>query len=103
MPSKPEPPWKRAYLTSGQNSAAPNCPVCGRLNDGFTHIGEKPDRTPPAAGDASLCGYCGALAVFEAGGGLRLPTVEETAEMLSDPRIKLLLSGLPYLPPPESR
>lgn len=91
------------YLASDRNPAAPNCPVCGRLNDGFTEISKTKRPPKPKAGDASLCAYCGALCVFTADGGLRLPTVDESAKMMQDPMIRLLLSNLPVLPPPEGR
>jgi len=75
-------------IRQGDNPAAPRCPVCGALNEAWTAMN---GLRRPKAGDASVCLYCAALCVFTVGGGLRIPTEEETASMLADPFVIKLL------------
>jgi transcription elongation factor Elf1 len=73
-------------IRQGDNPTAPRCPVCGALNDAWTAMKKKPQ-----AGDASICLYCAALCVFNADDSLRIPTEEETVNMLADPFVIKLL------------
>jgi hypothetical protein len=82
-------------MNSGKNPTAPRCPSCGRLTDGYTEAKLDAKAALPKAGDASICAYCGALAVFTENIGLRLPTVDETASMMQDRTIRLLLKNFP--------
>jgi len=87
------------YLSNGKNTAEPHCPSCGRKNDGFTAASHRDGAVLPEDGDASICAYCGVLCVFTADGGLRFPTVDETAKIMQDPRIRAILARSPILPP----
>jgi hypothetical protein len=67
------------------------CPHCGQLITGWgSAVGER-----PSAGDASICAYCGVLAVYTDTLALRLPTSDELTELLADPDIhKAMLDAM---------
>jgi len=60
------------------------CPKCGSTLDAITAVSAD---DPPQAGDATVCFQCAATLIFEAAGGLRLPTDEEAAVLWREPEI----------------
>lgn len=67
-------------------SEPPRCAGCGIALTGHTPAAT--DDGPPAPGAVSLCRYCGHVALFDEGGGLREPTLAERAELLADPAVR---------------
>lgn len=66
------------------------CIVCDMKLDAATCITSK---ATPREGDASLCLYCGNVAVFGADRKLRQPTEEEAAQIKNDRVIKKALKA----------
>lgn len=64
------------------------CPLCKATLDAATWIPDGGPPATPAAGDVTVCGYCGALLVFEADPlRLRTPTFAEMAEFSAMPEL----------------
>jgi hypothetical protein len=63
------------------------CPHCEGVSNYQTPVGGKPDR--PVTGDASVCGGCGEVSIFDFAtpNNLRLPTESEQAEIAAHPGI----------------
>lgn len=57
------------------------CPSCGKAND--CHDCTTDPGATPEPGDVTLCWYCGQLGIYTEA-GIRLPTDDELAELLSD-------------------
>lgn len=65
------------------------CPHCGRLNDAHS----SPDADRPGDGDVSVCWSCYGIGIFTAD-GIRLPTLEEKAELDADPEVRAVLAAM---------
>jgi hypothetical protein len=63
------------------------CPHCGRNHE--YHDGSTPD-AKPKPGDVSVCWSCRRLGIYT-NFGIRVPTPEEEAEILSDPEVRSVL------------
>jgi hypothetical protein len=63
------------------------CPFCRARHDAVTLAsGGKQD--VPVEGDVTLCFTCGQFCVFDATGGLRVPTPGELVVINADPRVR---------------
>jgi hypothetical protein len=71
----------------------PLCPGCHVNNDGATSV--ELDGAVPADGDATVCVYCGTLAIFTRGAKhLRRPTAAERTELLADPDVRTAMRAV---------
>lgn len=63
------------------------CPHCEGVSNYQTPVGGKPDR--PVTGDASMCGGCGEVSIFDfvVPNNLRLPTESEQTQIANHPGI----------------
>lgn len=70
------------------------CIICDHPNDMATDTGGK---ARPAPGDASICLYCGHVAIFDQQLRLRLPTAEERERIKANPKITRALALRPLV------
>ncbi len=88
---------KAVTVTSGRLWAAPVCPKCAALLDGFTGL----DGAVPKPGSMTICGPCRAVLTFEQGTiGLQLREATPADWNALDGEERAILRGfLRHMPP----
>lgn len=69
-----------------------DCAKCGADLSAATSVG--PEHVCPAPGAASVCGYCGNIAIFDDDHKLRPPTEEERGQIESSLDYKVALRAV---------
>lgn len=70
-------------MTTTEHTRPLHCPYCRRVHE----LSNGAPGTRPKPGDVSLCWGCGEVGIFT-DDGIRRPTPEERAEILTDPQVK---------------